>query len=311
MPDGAPALSNFAATLVDMGERDDRVVVLAGDLARYVEVLPFAERFPDRFFNLGVAEANIIGVASGLAKTGLRPIVATYGVFITRRAYDQVAMALTTGPTPVVLVGVLPGITCRFRATHQPVEDAALMGALPGMRVLDPGDDLEMSWALRSGVASDGPTFIRALRGNRPDLPGQLAPGDIAGAPLEFGDEAGDIGMISTGLGTDWAREAADLLRARGRKVRHLHVPSLKPFDAARVLQFCESFSQITTVENHVAHGGLFASVAGALARSGGGTKVVPCAIPDAWPPSGTVEFIRREIGLDAETIARAAEGRT
>ena len=307
MPDGAPQLSNFARTLVDLGETDDRVMVLAGDLAKYVEVLPFAKRFPDRFLNLGVAEANIIGVASGLAKTGFRPIVATYGVFISRRAYDQVAMALTTGPTPVTLVGVLPGITCRFRATHQPIEDAALMASLPGMRVIDPGDDRELSWALRSGVASDGPTFIRALRGDRPPLP-DAPHEDGTLAALEFGDKEADVGMISTGLGTDWAREAAVLLKERGSKVAHLHVPVLKPFDAECVIAFCRRFPQVITVENHIARGGLFSTVAGAVAQQGLGTRIRPAAIPDQWPPSGTIEYIRGEIGLDPLSIAALAE---
>lgn len=308
MPDGTPPLSHFARTLIELGDADDRVVVLAGDLARYVEVLPFAARFPDRFLNLGVAEANIIGVASGLAKTGFRPIVATYGVFITRRAYDQVAMALTTGPTPVVLVGVLPGITCRFRATHQPIEDMALMAALPTMAVIDPADDREMTAALKGGVASDHPTFIRALRGDRPDLRGVRPAGASPLDPVEFGDDAADTAFISTGLGKDWAMEAAAILRGRGRRVRHLHVPRIKPFDVDTVAGFCRRYPQVVTVENHIAHGGLFSAVASVVARRGLGTRVTPCAIPDEWPPSGSVAYIRGQIGLDAVSIAAAAE---
>jgi transketolase len=308
MPDGDVRLSNFARTLIELGEADDRVVVLAGDLARYVEVLPFAARFPDRFLNLGVAEANIIGMASGLAKTGFRPIVATYGVFIARRAYDQVAMALTTGPTPVTLVGVLPGITCRFRATHQPVEDMALMGSLPAMAVIDPADDREMTAALTGAVAADHPTFIRALRGDRPDVPGTRPAGASPLDPVEFGDEGSSVGLVSSGLGTDWAMEAAKILRGRGHGVRHLHVPRIKPFDTATVAKFCRRFAHVVTVENHIAHGGLFAAVASVVVQSGMGTRVTPCAIPDEWPPSGTVDFIRGEIGLDAASIAAAAE---
>ena len=301
-------LSSFARTLIELGEADERVVVLAGDLARYVEVLPFAARFPDRFLNLGVAEANIIGMASGLAKTGFRPIVATYGVFIARRAYDQVAMALTTGPTPVTLVGVLPGITCRFRATHQPIEDMALMASLPGMAVIDPADDAELSAALTGGVAADHPTFIRALRGDRPSGPGARPAGASPLDPVEFGDEGPAVGLVSTGLGTDWAMEAATILRGRGHAVRHLHVPRIKPFDTAMVADFCRRFAHVVTVENHIAHGGLFSAVASVVVQSAMGTRVTPCAIPDAWPPSGTVEFIRGEIGLDAASIAAAAE---
>lgn len=291
-----------ADLFLTLGAEDERVVVLAGDLARYCDVLPFAERFPERYFNLGMAEANIIGIASGLAKSGLRPIVATYGVFITRRAYDQVAMALTTGPTPVVLAGFLPGITCRFAASHQAVDDMALMGSLPGMRIVDPGDLQETDAALRGGLAADHPTYIRALGG----YPRQLLPaGSKAGAPVLLGDKDGEFGMISTGLGTHWALDAVEVLRAQGRRVSLLHMPEIKPFDRETAVSFCRRFSHVVTVENHIAHGGLHGAVAMALAERGGGVRLTPAAIPDAWGPSGTADHIRQEIGLGAEAIAR------
>lgn len=303
-------LTPFADVLLQLGAADDRVIVLAGDLARYVEVLPFADAYPRRFFNLGMAEANIIGMASGLAKSGLKPIVVTYGVFITRRPYDQVAMSLTTGPTGVVLVGFLPGITCRFRASHQPIEDIALMAALPSMHVVDPADDRELRAAVRTAVGAGHPTYIRALRGRQPPLPVDGRPPEEC-RPVILGDRDGELGLIATGLGTQWALEAAAVLRARGRSAAILHLPVLKPFDGETVLAFSRRYSHLVTVENHVAHGGLFAAVAAVLAQNGLSVRVVPAAIPDAWPPSGTVEFIRKEIGLDAEAIAaRALAGR-
>ncbi len=122
----------FATALVDLGQRRDDVVVLSADLSKYTDVLPFAEAFPDRFFQVGMAEANMMGVAGGLAKTGRLPIAVTYGVFATRRAYDQVAMAMATGPSRGIVVAFLPGVTTPFKATHQAIDDLALMRALPG-----------------------------------------------------------------------------------------------------------------------------------------------------------------------------------
>ncbi len=306
VPPAKIIMSAFSDVLLSLGETEDNVVVLAGDLARYVDVLPFAEQFPDRFWNMGMAEANLIGMASGLAKSGYKPIVVTYGVFITRRAFDQVAMSLTTAPKGVVLVGFLPGITCRFRATHQPIDDIALMGSLPSMTVVDPADDRELQNAVRSAVNSSHPTYIRALRDAQPALPVRNEnPQDCRSVVL--GDKNGDLAFISTGLGTQWALEAAALLRASGHTVSVLHVPVLKPFDRPAIVEFCEPYSQLVTVENHIAHGGLHAAVASAVVSTGIPARILPAAIPDAWPPSGSTDFIRKEIGLTAESIAELA----
>src|SRR5919197_3305916 len=127
--------------------------------------MPFAEAYPERFLQVGMAEANMMGVAGGLAKTGLLPFAVTYGVFATRRAYDQLAMALATGASRGVVVAFLPGITTPFRATHQAIDDLALMRALPGMTVVDPADATELAAALEFAVAQSGPVYIRGLRG--------------------------------------------------------------------------------------------------------------------------------------------------
>src|SRR5215218_8109256 len=146
----------FATALVELGRRRDDVVVLSADLSKYTDVLPFAETFP-----VGMAEANMMGIAGGLAKTGRLPIAVTYGVFATRRAYDQVAMALCTGPSRGIVVAFLPGITTPFKATHQAIDDLALMRALAGMTVIDPTDATELAAALDFAVAASGPVYIR------------------------------------------------------------------------------------------------------------------------------------------------------
>jgi transketolase len=288
----------FAAALLELGRRREDVVVLSADLSKYTDVLPFAQAFPDRFFQIGMAEANMMGVAGGLAKTGHLPIAVTYGVFATRRAYDQVAMALATGPSRGIVVAFLPGITTPFKATHQAIDDLALMRALAGMTVVDPADATELSAALEFAVELDGPVYLRGLRGTVVQL---FDPEGFEVRAREVTPE-GDVGLISTGLATQWALEAAELLD-RGSI---LHVPVLKPFPAETVARFAARFPRVTTIENHSIVGGLGSAVAEALAEAGVPTPLQRLGVPDRWAPAGSLDFIRRELGLDARGIAEA-----
>lgn len=287
----------FATALVELGRRRDDVVVLSADLSRYTDVLPFAEEFPRRFVQCGMAEANMMGIAGGLAKTGFLPIAVTYGVFATRRAYDQLAMALATGPSRGIVVAFLPGITTPFRATHQAIDDLALMRALPGMTVVDPADATELTAAVVFAEAQPGPVYLRGLRGAVPRL---LDEAD--GLPTREVRSGAGAALISTGLGTQWALEAAALVDAAV-----LHVPVLKPIDAVTVAAFCRRYETVTTVENHSTVGGLGTAVSEVVASRGLGTRVHALGVPDAWAPAGSLQHIRAELGLDAESIARRA----
>jgi len=151
----------FAAALVELGRRRPDIVVLSADLSKYTDVLPFAKAFPERFFQVGMAEQNMMGIAGGLAKGGFLPIAVTYGVFATRRAYDQMAMALATGLSRGIVVAFLPGITTPFRATHQAIDDLALMRALPGIAVIDPAAATEFDAALEAEVEHNTPVYFR------------------------------------------------------------------------------------------------------------------------------------------------------
>ena len=289
----------FAAALVELGRRRDDVVVLSADLAKYTDVLPFAEAFPDRFFQVGMAEANMMGIAGGLAKTGFLPIAVTYGVFATRRAYDQVAMALSTGPSCGIIVAFLPGITTPFRATHQAIDDLALMRSLPRMTVVDPADATELMAALDFAVAQPGPVYIRGLRGTV----AQLFEPDRFELRTREVLSGGEFGLISTGLGCQWALEAAELLDGR---VSLLHAPVLKPLDSDAVYEYCSRFAVVTTLENHSVVGGLGTAVSEAVAARGLATRVRRLGVPDRWAPAGSLDHIRRELGLDPGGIAEA-----
>jgi transketolase len=289
----------FATALVELGRRREDVVVLSADLSKYTDVLPFAEAYPDRFFQVGMAEANMMGIAGGLAKTGFLPIAVTYGVFATRRAYDQVAMALATGPSRGIVVAFLPGITTPFKATHQAIDDLALMRALPGMTVVDPADATEVGAAVELAVAADGPVYIRGLRGTVARL---FGPDGLELRTREL-LSGGEIGLVSTGLGCQWALEAVELLDGRASL---LHVPVLKPLDADVVCDYCSRFDVVTTVENHSIAGGLGTAVSEAVAARGLSTRVQRLGVPDRWAPAGSLDYIRRELGLDPAGIAEA-----
>ena len=298
----------FADALVELGRTHPELVVLSADLAKYTDVMPFADAYPDRFVQVGMAEQNMMGIAGGLAKTGLLPIAVTYGVFATRRAYDQVAMALATGPSRGIVVAFLPGITTPFRATHQAIDDLALMRALPGMAVLDPADATELAAAVHAAVAHDGPVYIRGLRGAVAQV------FDPNGFEFRIGATrlvlaGGDAALVATGLGTQWALEGAEALRARGIAASLLHVPALKPVDGDGVAEYCARFPVVTTIENHSTVGGLAATIAAVVTERGLGTRIRALGVPDRWAPAGSLAHIRGKLGLDADGIADAVEG--
>jgi transketolase len=296
----------FAQALLELGAAHPELVVLSADLARYTDVMPFAQAYPTRFVQVGMAEQNMMGIAGGLAKTGLLPIAVTYGVFATRRAYDQVAMALATGPSRGIIVAFLPGITTPFRATHQAIDDLALMRALPGMTVIDPADATELAAAVHAAVAHDGPVYIRGQRGSVVQIFDPEGFELAIGAPRVLLD-GGDVALVATGLGTQWALEAAEVLARRGVEASLLHVPTLKPLDGDAVAEFCAQFSRITTVENHSTVGGLAAAIAAVATERGLGTCLTALGVPDRWADAGSLPYIRKRLGLDPEAIADAA----
>jgi transketolase len=299
----APLVSApFATALVDVGRERPDVVAISADLSKYTDVAPFAQAYPNRFFQVGMAEQNMMGIAGGLAKTGFTPIAVTYAVFATRRAGEQVQMALATGRRTAVVAAFLPGLTTPFRATHQATDDLAIMRAVPGMTVIDPMDATELSAAIRAAVAAGGPVYLRAQRGDVPAIIVSSAGFEIGRSVLVR--EGDDVGLIGTGLGSQWALEAAELLAARGVQAAVLHVPTLKPLDTEAIVGFAARFPAVTTVENHSVIGALGSAVCESVAGAGIGCRVVRRGVPDQWAPAGPVDYLRRSLKLDAGSLA-------
>lgn len=305
--------SPFAEAMVKLGRRRDDVVALSADLTKWTDLEPFRDAFPDRFIQVGMAEQNLIGIAGGIAKGGLLPFAVSYGVFATRRAYDQIAMSLATGPSRAVVVGHLPGVTSRFPATHQATEDLALMRALPGTTVIDPADATEVAAAVDAAADHDGLVYMRAQRGKVPRIFDSKDGDGFEIGRARVVRRGDDLAMLATGLATVWALEAAHELAGRGVEASILHVPTLKPADSRAIAEFCSAWPTVSTVENHSIIGGLGELAASVIAREGLGVRLVSQGVEDRWGAYGTVPAVRRAIGLDAESIAKraleAAEG--
>ena len=160
----------FGNALVEAGRRNAKIVGLTADLGKYTDILPFRDAFPDRFYNIGMAEQNLVGIAAGMARTGLVPFCTTYCVFATRRAYDFIAIGCALSKTNVKIVAGLPGLTTGYGGTHQGIEDLALMRAIPGLVVIDPADATEIRQVTLAIAEYNGPVYMRLLRAQVPQV---------------------------------------------------------------------------------------------------------------------------------------------
>jgi transketolase len=283
------------------------VLVLSADLTSSCEADGFRDTYPERFFSLGMAEQNMMGFAAGLAREGFFPYIHTFAVFVTRRPFDQVAMAIAYPNLPVRLVGFLPGLTTPGGVTHQAIDDIGLMRLIPNMTILETGDATEVTSVLDVAQAVDGPVYIRQLRGEVP----RLFPAD---EPMRLGRarplaDGSDLCVISSGICTEEALRATAALRAQGLGVRHLHVSTLKPFDDAALPDAIDGVRLgVITMENHSIIGGLGAAVAELMAEHGIGRRLLRLGLKDTYAHGASKPYLLREYGLDAMALIKAAE---
>jgi transketolase len=297
----------FGKALARLGQQRPDIVGLTADLGKYTDIHPFRDAHPDRFFNVGMAEQNLVAVAAGLARTGKQPFATTYGVFASRRAFDFVAIALAHSNLDVKIIAGLPGLTTGYGGTHQAIEDLALMRMIPGLTIIDPMDATEIDAATVAMSDHRGPVYMRLLRGAVPVV---LEPGykfEIGKArQLRDGE---DVGIISTGLMSERAIDAAALLEKRGISVAVLHVPTIKPFDAETVAEFAASVGQVVTAENHVVVGGLASLVVETLFNAGIAKKVTRIGLPDRYIECGAVPTLQQKYGLTVEAVVERIAG--
>ncbi|WP_018184625.1 transketolase family protein [Kaistia granuli] len=298
----------FGKALVEIAVVRDDIVGLTADLGKYTDILPFRDAHPERFFNVGMAEQNLVAVAAGLARTGLVPFATTYGVFASRRAFDFIAIACAHSNLPVKIVAGLPGLTTGYGGTHQAIEDTGLMRLIPGLVVIDPCDATEIAAATKAAAAHPGPVYMRLLRGKVPVV---FEPEgfDFTIGKARLVREGTDVGFVSTGFMTERALDAAEALEKRGISAGVLHVPTLKPFDTEAVAQFAGGVEHLVTAENHVVHGGLASLVAETLFDAGMTMRLTRIGLPDRYIECGSVPTLQKRYGLMMDDLVAAATG--
>jgi transketolase len=294
----------FGQALVALAQKQPEIVGLTADLGKYTDIQPFRDAFPDRFFNVGMAEQNLVAVAAGLARTGKVPFATTYGVFATRRAYDFIAIAVAHSGVNVKIIAGLPGLTTGYGGTHQAIEDLALMRMVPGLVVIDPCDATDIAQAIAVMGDYDGPVYMRLLRGKVPVV---LDPQSyrFAIGKATCLREGKDVGVIATGLMTERVMDAATALAKRGIDVGVLHVPTIKPFDADAVAEFAASVDRIVTAENHVVVGGLASLVAEALFERDVIKPMRRIGLPDRYIECGSVPHLQSSYGLTTDRVIK------
>jgi transketolase len=304
LPTPKLVVAPFDAASVDICQRRPDVIVMTADLGPYVDLFTLPKTAPRQFLDVGMAEQNLMSVGAGIAKTGHVPIATTFAVYASRRAYDQMVICMGSGPNTSIVVGFTPGITSPARVHHQSIEDLAILRTVPNATVIDPMDATEFVAALNAMLDRPGLVYMRGHRGKA------LQYLDPEKYQFRLGKThllkpGGGVGLISTGHATQWALEASELLTRADVQHAVLHVPTIKPANEDEIDEFCRQHQQVITVENHTIIGGLGGLVAEILATRGAGSRLTRLGVPDTWAPGGSLNHIRKELALDAESIAR------
>ncbi|MGI8424423.1 MAG: transketolase family protein [Chloroflexota bacterium] len=305
---GAATRDAFGQALREEGKKNERIVVVDGDVSNSTRTEWFGQDHPDRFFNVGIAESNMVGVAAGLAASGKVPVVATFAAFLLCNAYDQLRMSVAFPNLNVKMVGSHAGISIGEDGPLQmAIEDVALACSLPGVTVLVPSDEHSTRAAVRAMLAHDGPTYLRV---GRPKAP--LIYSDEAGAAFEIGKarrlrDGSDLTIAANGLMVGAALQAHDALAERGIRVRVLDVSTAKPVDEAEISAAASETGGIVVAEEHLSHGGLGSVIAMVAART------APCKmrfvnLGDRFAESGTGDELMEKYGLTAREVSQAAE---
>ena len=300
-------LKPYGAALLALARQRPEIVCLGADLTRQTETDLFRDELSQRFINVGMAEANMIGIAGGLARAGHIVFVNTFGVFATRRCFDQIAMSVAYPALNVKIVGFMPGLSSPGGPSHQAIEDVALMRALPNMTVVEPADATETDQAVAAAANHPGPVYLRLKRGEIPKIFEDDHRLDLRTAQILLGGDASDVCLLASGMMIPAALAAARCLAANGVSASVINVPVLKPLDAATVSSAARRARLVITAENHTIIGGLGSAVAEVLAEEGIAAPLRRIGIMDVFAESGSREFLFNRYGLATQNIVDAA----
>src|SRR6201996_5881811 len=296
----------FGHALVELARQKTNVIGMTADLGKYTDLHIFGKAFPERYYQMGMAEQLLMGAAAGLAHEGAQPFVTTYAVFAARRAYDFIHQAIAEDNLDVKIVCALPGLTSGYGPSHQATEDLALFRAMPNMTVIDPCDALEIEQIVPAIAAHRGPVYMRLLRGQVPVVLDEYDyKFELGKAKLPRGGR--DVLIISSGIMTMRALEAAKTLADDRVHAAVLHVPTIKPLDAKTILSEAGQSGRLVVVaENHSEIGGLGEAVAALLMRSGTHPAFRQIALPDEFLAAGALPTLHDRYGLSTSAVTAA-----
>lgn len=292
---------SFGEALKELGHENKNVVVLDADLAGATKTSIFKAEFPDRFFDIGIAESNMIGVASGMATCGKIPFAASFAVFVTGRGYDQIRASIAYPNLNVKLCGSHSGLTVgEDGATHQMLEDISLMRGLPNIKIISPSDDYQTKWAVREAAKIEGPVYIRLCRCATPIIYDENKEFEF-GKGICFGDGT-DGTIFATGDMVCKALEAQELLKIDNIKVRVVDLHTIKPIDKELVLKCAKETNQLVTIEDHSIYGGLGDAIADILV-SNYPRRLIKMGVKDQFGTSGKADEVLEAYGLTVQKI--------
>lgn len=295
----------WADTLIELGEKDPRIVVLDADLAKSTLTCQFKDKFPKRFFDMGIAEQNMVNVAGGLSLTGLIPFVTTYGVFVSGRAWEQIRTSICYGNLNVKFGGAHGGISVGpDGATHQALEEITIMRVLPGMTVIVPADFYETKKAVRAAVEINGPVYIRFGREKTPVVTTSETP-FVVGKAITM-KEGKDVSIIACGPMVAEALDAAEELDKKGISAEVVNLHTIKPIDKEALVATAKKTGCVVTAEEHQLAGGMGSAVAEVLAQN----FPVPMemvGINDTFGESGQPRELMEKYGITSKQIFEKA----
>jgi len=300
----------FADEVTRLAATDSRVVVLSGDIGNRM-FDTFKERYPGRFLNCGIAEANMMGVAAGMALSGLRPVIYTIAPFTTYRCYEQIRVDACYHCLPIIIIGTGAGLTyAELGPTHHSCEDLAIMRVLPDMTVFAPADAIELCRGMRAALDLNSPIYIRIGKKGEPIISNRKAPFSIGHASTIR--EGTDLCLIGTGTLLPVVIQAADILGRQGVSARVEHFHTIKPLDEKRLCEIFSSYATVTVVEEHSRLGGLGGSIAEWLATQNSMQgRLLSLGTDDTFMhTTGSQNYARAHFGLTAENIAEQARAR-
>jgi transketolase len=304
LEEGPPTREAFGDALAQAGS-DERIVVIDGDVNNSTYTMKFKEKYPDRFFNVGIAESNLIGVAAGLAACGKIPVASSFSIFLLSNAFDQIRMSIAFPDLNVKLVGTHAGISIGDDGPSQmAIEDVALACALPGFEVIVPADGPSTEAATKAMLGREGPTFVRC---GRPKVP-LIYDGD---GDFEIGKankvrDGDDVTLIANGIMVAMALDAAEALASEGIQARVVDMHTVKPIDTAAIEAAANETSAIVVAEEHLAWGGLGAAVSLVVSERRP-TKMAFVNLGDTYATSGKPDELLAQYGLTPDAIVDAA----